>query len=78
MRPATVAPFILRSVMFYGIDSLRRHKPPGSMLVAYGRDLDIARFNEIRWEIGLAEAVAVGAELLKGKVRGCVVVDVNR
>ena len=40
--------------------------------------LDIAKLDAITTEIGLSEAVAMGASLLDGKVRGRVVVDVNR
>jgi acrylyl-CoA reductase (NADPH) len=77
--PATVAPFILRGVTLYGIDSVMA--PLAVRLEAWerlGRDLDIARLDAITQEIGLAEAPGVAAELLEGKVRGRVVVDVNR
>jgi acrylyl-CoA reductase (NADPH) len=43
-----------------------------------GRDLDIARLDSITREIGLSEAIATASDLLAGKVRGRVVVDVNR
>ena len=42
------------------------------------RDLDIAKLDAITNEIGLAEAIDVGARLLEGKVRGRVVVDIKR
>jgi acrylyl-CoA reductase (NADPH) len=42
------------------------------------RDLDVAKLEANTTEIGLAEAMDVGAKLLEGKVRGRVVVDVNR
>ena len=77
--PATVAPFILRGVTLYGIDSVMA--PLAVRLEAWerlGRDLDPAKLESITREISLAEALAVGAELLEGKVRGRVVVDVNR
>lgn len=77
--PASVAPFILRGVTLYGIDSVMA--PLAVRLEAWerlGRDLDIAKLDAITREIGLAEALTVGAELLEGKVRGRVVVDVNR
>ena len=77
--PATVAPFILRGVTLYGIDSVMA--PLAVRLEAWerlGRDLDPAKLESITREIALAEALAVGAELLEGKVRGRVVVDVNR
>ncbi len=77
--PSSVAPFILRGVTLYGIDSVMA--PLAVRLEAWQRlaqDLDIAKLDEISREIGLNEAIAVGAELLEGKVRGRVVVDVNR
>lgn len=77
--PSSVAPFILRGVTLYGIDSVMAPLPV--RLEAWerlGRDLEITRLDAIVREIGLGEAVAVAAELLDGKVRGRVVVDVNR
>jgi len=76
--PATVAPFILRGVTLYGIDSVMA--PLAVRQEAWqrlGRDLDIARLNEITREIPLSEAIAVAGELLAGKVRGRVVVAVS-
>lgn len=77
--PSSVAPFILRGVTLYGIDSVMAPMPV--RLEAWqrlGRDLDIAKLDAITREIGLGEAIAVGTELLEGKVRGRIVVDVNR
>lgn len=77
--PSSVAPFILRGVTLYGIDSVMAPMPV--RLEAWqrlGRDLEIAKLDAITREIGLGEAIAVGAELLEGKVRGRIVVDVNR
>jgi len=76
--PATVAPFILRGVTLYGIDSVMA--PLAVRQEAWqrlGRDLDITRLNEITREIPLSEAIAVAGELLAGKVRGRVVVAVG-
>jgi acrylyl-CoA reductase (NADPH) len=77
--PSTVAPFILRGVTLYGIDSVMA--PLGVRQEAWQRlasDLDITKLNAMTREIGLSEVIAVGTELLEGKVRGRVVVDVNR
>ena len=77
--PASVAPFILRGVTLYGIDSVMA--PLAVRREAWARlatDLDIARLDAITREIGLAEAIETGTALLDGKVRGRVVVDVNR
>ncbi|MBI2305910.1 MAG: oxidoreductase [Rhodocyclales bacterium] len=77
--PASVAPFILRGVTLYGIDSVMA--PQLVRLEAWARlarDLDPARLDAITSEIGLGDAVATAGALLDGKVRGRVVVDVNR
>ena len=76
--PASVAPFILRGVTLVGIDSVMC--PRADRLLAWQRlatDLDLARLGEISHTIGLAEAVPLAGKLLKGEVRGRVVVDVN-
>ena len=77
--PATVAPFILRGITLYGIDSVMA--PLKLRQEAWQRlssDLDIAKLEAITREIGLSEALALATELLDGKVRGRVVVDVKR
>jgi len=77
--PASVAPFILRGVTLYGIDSVMAPLPVRQEAWArLARDLDIAKLDAITREIGLGEAIAAGGDLLAGKVRGRVVVDVNR
>ncbi|MCX7283210.1 MAG: oxidoreductase [Novosphingobium sp.] len=77
--PATVMPFILRGVRLLGVDSVMA--PKALRLAAWerlARDLDPALIEVIGAEIGLAEAPAAAADLLAGKVRGRVIVDVNR
>jgi len=77
--PGTVMPFILRGVALLGVDSVMA--PKARRLAAYerlARDLDIAALDVIAREIALGEAIAVAADILKGTVRGRVVVDVNR
>ncbi|MCC6075821.1 MDR family oxidoreductase [Pseudomonas sp. GCM10022188] len=77
--PATVAPFILRGVTLAGIDSVMR--PRADRLEAWSRlarDLDKKLLAPITRTIGLEEVIAVAGELLAGRVRGRVVVDVNR
>lgn len=77
--PATVMPFILRGVTLAGVDSVMCPRP--RRLEAWqrlARDLEIARLETISTEIGLSEAIPVAAQLLEGKVRGRVIVDVNR
>jgi len=77
--PATVAPFILRGITLCGIDSVMA--PVAVRQEAWtrlARDLDLARLDAMTREIGLREAVDAGREILEGKVRGRLVVDVSR
>ncbi|MHC6225721.1 acrylyl-CoA reductase (NADPH) [Pseudomonas sp. X10] len=77
--PATVAPFILRGVSLLGINSVTQ--PYARRVEAWERlsaALDRDRLALITREIGLDESIEVAGELLQGKVRGRVVVDVNR
>nr|WP_254223566.1 MDR family oxidoreductase [Burkholderia multivorans] len=76
--PATVAPFILRGVTLAGIDSVMC--PRDERLTAWRRlaaDLDVAKLGDIGREVGLADAIPLADELIRGKVRGRIVVDVN-
>ena len=77
--PASVAPFILRGVSLLGVDSVMATKP--RRLAAWSRlarDLDVASLGLIAREISLAEAIPAAAELMQGKVRGRIVVNVNK
>jgi acrylyl-CoA reductase (NADPH) len=76
--PASVAPFILRSVKLIGIDSVMAPRP--KRVAAWDRlanELDTHKLGTITQEIGLAQALAHAPELLAGKVRGRLVVNVN-
>ncbi|BCW88858.1 Acrylyl-CoA reductase AcuI [Alphaproteobacteria bacterium SO-S41] len=76
--PGSVAPFILRGVTLAGIDSVMA--PRERRLVAWqrlARDLDSAKLDSMMTTIGLKDAAGLGPEILQGKVRGRVVVDVN-
>ena len=77
--PATVMPFILRGVRLLGVDSVMA--PRAARKAAWdrlARDLDPALLEVIAHEVGLSEAIGAAGELIEGKVRGRVVVDVNR
>lgn len=78
--PLTVAPFILRGVTLAGVDSV--NCPVDLRRDAWRRlasELDRALLARITApDIGLDEAVPKAAELLAGRVRGRLVVDVNR
>ena len=76
--PASVAPFILRGVSLLGINSVTR--PYHERVHAWERlaaEVDQQHLQRITREVGLEEALTVAHELLEGKVRGRVVVDVN-
>ena len=77
--PATVMPFILRGVTLYGIDSVMA--PTTARDQAWQRlatDLDKTRLESMINEISLAEAMNIGGDVLAGKIRGRLLVDVNR
>jgi acrylyl-CoA reductase (NADPH) len=76
--PASVAPFILRAVRLIGIDSVMA--PKEKRLAAWSRlatDLDPVKLDRITQEISLGEALQKAPEILAGKVRGRLVVNVN-
>jgi len=76
--PATVMPFILRGVALLGVDSVMAPKQP--RLSAWQRlanDLDPTTLDLIANEITLQQAVDVASDILKGSIRGRVVVNVN-
>ena len=74
----SVAPFILRGVTLRGVDSV--HMPQARRLEAWRRldeDLDRELLASMTTTVGLDEVPAVADEVLAGRVRGRVVVDVN-
>ncbi len=77
--PATVLPFILRGVTLAGINSV--YEPYERRKLAWDRlasDLDPARLDAMTQVVGLRSAIDVADRILRGDVRGRVVVDVNR
>jgi acrylyl-CoA reductase (NADPH) len=77
--PATVMPFILRGITLYGIDSVMA--PLSAREGAWRRladDLDRTRLASMVKEISLADALDVGPDVLAGKIRGRLLVNVNR
>ena len=77
--PGTVAPFILRGVTLYGINSVT--VPKAKRIAAYEQLsalVDLNTLEAISHEIGLGEAIECADALMKGNVRGRVIVDVNR
>ncbi|GAA2121197.1 acrylyl-CoA reductase (NADPH) [Actinomadura napierensis] len=77
--PATVAPFILRGVSLIGVDSVMAPAAPrAAAWERLSRDLDPGAIDAIAQEIALADAITASDRLLEGRVRGRLVVDVNR
>ena len=75
---AMITPFILRGVNLLGIDSVMQ--PHSNRLRAWQRivhDLPMDRLEAMIEPAALADLPRLGAEILKGRVRGRVVVDVN-
>lgn len=76
--PATVYPFILRGVSLLGVDSVMAPKTVREEAWArLATDLDVAKLEEMTVEMPLADAPGAAADILKGQVRGRVVVNVN-
>ena len=77
--PASVAPFILRGITLAGIESV--HCPMPRRVEAYARlakDLDMAKLDAMTEHAVLADVAGLATDILAGKVRGRVVVDVNK
>ena len=77
--PTTVAPFILRGVTLVGVNSVtaprERREKAWSMLA---KELDRKKLDAMTTEISLGDAIGRAQDVLDGKVRGRLVVDVNR
>ena len=74
----SVAPFILRGVSLLGIDSVRASK--AMRIAAWDRlagDLDKAKLAAMTRTIPLADVVGVARDIVEGKVRGRVVVEIG-
>ena len=76
--PASVAPFILRGVCLYGIDSvmcpLERRREAWKRLE---KDLDRQKLATMTREIALSDVLRVAPEILTGQVRGRIVVKIG-
>ena len=76
--PSTVMPFILRGITLYGIDSVmapRRKREQAWARLA--TDLDRAKLAAMTHEIGLSQAISAGTDILAGRIRGRLVVNVQ-
>ncbi|WP_019955092.1 acryloyl-CoA reductase [Yoonia vestfoldensis] len=76
--PATVIPFLLRGVNLLGIDSVMQ--PYDNRVRAWARiakDLPMDKLDAMIQPATLSDLPQLGADILAGKVKGRVVVDVN-
>lgn len=76
--PTSVAPFILRGVSLLGIDSVMC--PKDKRIAAWARiarDLDRPSLAAMTTHVPFAEVIDVARDILDGKVRGRVVVDIG-
>jgi acrylyl-CoA reductase (NADPH) len=76
--PTAVYPFILRGVSLIGIDSVMCPKP--ARLEAWqrlARDLPLAKLEAMTVVEPLSKVPQLAEEIIKGQVRGRVVIDVN-
>ncbi len=77
--PATVAPFILRGVTLYGINSVTTPRAKREMVwQRLAKDLPMDKLDAMTQEITLTRALTIALEILAGQVRGRLVVNVNQ
>jgi acrylyl-CoA reductase (NADPH) len=76
--PTSVAPFILRGVRLVGVNSVTTPMPRRlECWRRIGRDLDRAKLTALTTHVSLDDVPRVAADIVAGKVRGRVVVDVQ-
>jgi acrylyl-CoA reductase (NADPH) len=77
--PGSILPFILRGITVYGIDSVMLPKAPREEAWRrLGTDLPLDKLDSTVGEAGLSDLMALSSKILKGDIRGRVVVDVNK
>lgn len=75
----TVLPFLLRGVQLIGIDSVMC--PKARRLAVWdrlGRDLPLAKLDSLTGHAGLKDLPKLAGDILKGQVRGRLVIDVDQ
>jgi len=76
--PGSVAPFILRAVSLIGIDSVMcPHPLRREAWKRLASDLDRGKLRAITQEIGLADVMEAGRQIVEGQVRGRIVVKIG-
>ncbi len=76
--PGSVAPFILRGVSLLGIDSVMR--PMADRHLAWKRlesDLDRGQLAAMTTTVGLDEVIAAAPDIVEGRVRGRIAVEIG-
>ncbi|MBU3631690.1 MDR family oxidoreductase [Polynucleobacter sp. AP-Melu-500A-A1] len=77
--PLTVAPFILRGVSLIGVDSVMASKAVRENAWArLAKDLKPSVISQIAKVVSLRDAINVAEDILKGSIKGRVVVNVNQ
>ncbi|MBG1230828.1 MDR family oxidoreductase [Aestuariivirga litoralis] len=77
--PTSVAPFILRGVRLIGINSVTTPFPKRlATWERLARDLDMAKLHTLTTTVGLSDVPRVAEDIVAGKTRGRVVVDINK
>jgi acrylyl-CoA reductase (NADPH) len=77
--PGSILPFILRGVTVYGIDSVMLPKAPREEAWRkLASDLPLDKLDSTVSEAGLSDLMSLAPKILKGGVRGRVVIDVTR
>jgi len=75
--PTTVAPFILRSVTLYGIDSvmapIAKREQAWSRLV---KDLDMNLLEDLSFDLDFEDLPKAGEDILAGKIRGRAIIKI--
>ena len=75
--PGSILPFILRAITVYGIDSVMLPKAPREEAWRrLGSDLPLDKLDSTVSEVGLSALMPLAPRILKGEVRGRVVVNV--
>jgi len=75
--PGSILPFILRAITVYGIDSVMLPKAPREEAWRrLGTDLPLDKLDSTVSEVALSALMPLAPRILKGEVRGRVVVNV--
>ena len=77
--PGSILPFILRGITVYGIDSVMLPMAPRQEAwKRLGTDLPLDKLDSTVSAAGLGDLMGLAPKILKGEIRGRVVVDVNK